>query len=105
MSWGSDGPRPLQPESSQGRTALILIIVSIAARAVVSVVSSPIIALFGVAGFAIVRLLSAGALILTVVGIVIAWTAIGRHKDRSIVLLVVAIIATVLTVFALPSLL
>jgi len=37
-------------------------------------------------------------------GVIIAWIAIVKHKDRSIVLLVVAIIGSVLTLFALPSL-
>ena len=104
MSWGSDGARPMQPESSLGRTALILIIVSIAARAVVSVVSGPIIAVLGGVGFAAVQWLNAAAVLLTVGGVIIAWIAIGRHKDRSIILLVVAIIGSVLALFALPSL-
>lgn len=105
MSWGGDGPRPMQPESSQGRTALILIIVSIAVRAIVGVISAPLFAILGPAGFPVVLLLNAATLLITVVGIVIAWIAIVKHRDRSIVLLVVAIIASVLTLFALPSLL
>ncbi len=105
MSWGGDGPRPMQPESAQGRAALILIIVSIAARAVVGVISTPLLAILGSGGFVVLLLLNAAALLITVVGVVIAWIAIVKHRDRSIVLLVVAIIASVLTLFALPSLL
>ncbi len=105
MSWGGDGPRPMQPESSQGRTALILIIVSIAARAVVSVITGPLLAVLGGIGAVVVLLLSAAALIVTIVGIVIAWIAIVKHRDRSLVLLIVAVVASVLTLFSLPSLL
>ncbi len=105
MSWGGDGPRPMQPESSQGRTALILIIVSIAARAVVSVITGPLLAVLGGIGAIVVLLLNAAALIVTIVGIVIAWIAIVKHRDRSLVLLIVAVVASVLTLFSLPSLL
>jgi hypothetical protein len=105
MSWGGDGPRPMQPESSQGRTALILIIVSIAARAVISVITGPLLAVLGGIGAIVVLLLNAAALIVTIVGIVIAWIAIVKHRDRSLVLLIVAVVASVLTLFSLPSLL
>ncbi|WAB80632.1 hypothetical protein OVN18_08630 [Microcella daejeonensis] len=95
----------MQPESSQGRTALILIIVSIAARAVVSVITGPLLAVLGGIGAIVVLLLNAAALIVTIVGIVIAWIAIVKHRDRSLVLLIVAVVASVLTLFSLPSLL
>lgn len=104
MSWGGDGPRPMQPESGQGRTALILIIVSIAARAVISVITGPLLAVLGGIGAIVVLLLNAAALIVTIVGIVIAWIAIVKHRDRSLVLLIVAVVASVLTLFSLPSL-
>lgn len=58
----------------------------------------------GTVGAIIYVTLNAAATIALVIAAIMGWIAIARRKDRSIVLLVVTIIATFLGVLSLPSL-
>lgn len=98
------GPRPQMPESELGRRSGILAIVAIAAGAIIPFLAPVLVAPLGTVGAIIYVTLNAAATIALVVAAVMGWIAIAVRKDRSIVLLVVTIIATVLGVLSLPAL-
>ena len=104
MMASNDGPRPQMPETELGRRAGILAIIAVAAGAVVPFLAPVLVAPFGTVGALIYYVLNAAATILLVIAAVMGWIAITRFQDRSIVLLVVTIIATVLSVLSLPTL-
>lgn len=98
------GPRPQMPETELGRRAGILAIIAIAAGAVIPFFAPILVAPFGTVGAIIYVVLNAAATLLLIAAAIMGWVAIAARKDRSIVLLVVTIIATVLGVFSLPAL-
>jgi hypothetical protein len=101
----ADGPRPQLPETELGRRAGILAIVAIAAGAVIPFLAPILVAPFGAVGATIFSLLNSAATVLLLVAAVMGWVAIASRKDRSLILLIVTIIATVIGVLSLPSLL
>ncbi|MBU2385970.1 MAG: hypothetical protein KJ659_10840 [Actinobacteria bacterium] len=92
------------PETELGRRSGILAIVAIAAGAIIPFLAPVLVAPLGTVGAIIYVTLNAAATIALVVAAVMGWIAIAVRKDRSIVLLVVTIIATVLGVLSLPAL-
>jgi len=92
------------PESELGRRSGILAIIAIAAGAVVPFLA-PVLVPLGTVGGLIYYVLNAGATVLLIIAAIMGWIAITRNKDRSLILLIVTIIATVLSVLSLPSLL
>lgn len=100
----SYGPRPQMPESELGRRSGILAIIAIAAGAIVPFLAPILVTPLGAVGALIYYLLNAAATVLLIVAAVMGWIAIARLKDRSLILLIVTIIATVLSVLSLPTL-
>lgn len=100
----NDAPRPQMPETELGRRAGILAIVAVAAGAIIPFLAPVLVAPLGTVGAIIFVALNAAATIALIVAAIMGWIAIAQRKDRSIVLLVVTIIATVLGVLSLPSL-
>lgn len=92
------------PETELGRRSGILAIVAIAAGAIIPFLAPVLVAPLGTVGAIIFVTLNAAATLALVVAAVMGWIAIAARKDRSIVLLVVTIIATVLGVLSLPAL-
>ena len=78
--------------------------IAIAAGAVIPFLAPILVTPLGTVGAVIYVTLNAAATIALVVAAVMGWIAIAARKDRSIVLLVVTIIATVLSVLSLPAL-
>lgn len=103
MAYG-DGPRPQMPETELGRRSGILAIVAIAAGAIIPFLAPVLVNPLGTVGVIIFVTLNAAATIALVIAAVMGWIAIAARRDRSIVLLVVTIIATVLGVLSLPAL-
>jgi len=92
------------PESELGRRSGILAIIAIAAGAIVPFLAPILVTPLGTIGAIIYYLLNAAATLLLIVAAVMGWIAITRLQDRSLILLIVTIIATVLSVLSLPTL-